>query len=1064
MRRLGELKLLIFLCCLPALGGCLVEFSGCKGEDGGYDPPKWSPGVDAGQLDGPLPPRCPTEDPDHDDDGDGIPDVAEGCAQGRDTDGDGMSDWFDFDSDGDGITDRVEGADDTDGDGLADYIDEDSDNDGRGDRHEDRNGDGTLGCCLTSCAPGGQLAPGAPEASSAQLGRCRDYLSAEGCGPGQRCVAGRCESATPADMARCAMGETSAKLTDSYGDGRSDADRGLELCDMSSSLLPLHRLRWGYQSSWALVFPRELREQSKGHYRSYFDDRAYLRFVGAGLHGSTVWNRADAVADLPQAVARVLATMPDARLVEGGVADRSAQRYQLQRDMVLELDSRLPLAALRDRLLEPLYGEPLPPTPHPTLLPTARRYRVYLAIWRLFARELQLPQQQTSFPGERPSSEDQRKVMVLLSVLPADASTASSQLARRLASGAISAERCALRQLRCAYGVVPADGDLSRLIVPPSDSLRRRVIEPLGLRVKLGGVELKLVIARCTSSRARCSTAKRRCCASHRRGRASRWCCATTSGRTSVRIAAEVNGMIRGLAIVLSLAFGVSGCVDSAAAPEADAAIEADSAATVDASAPQRCEPSELEGDRDSDGIANGVEGCAEGRDSDGDGVPDWLDYDSDGDGLRDFVDGTADTDGDGKPNYVDGDSDNDGRLDGDEDRNGDGMLGCCLVRCSETPTIYCREFRSAEGCGPGQRCVDGRCEAPTLAARYRCAMGETSPRLTDTFGDGIADSARGLSICDEGRPAPAYQRFYVGSSDGWRVTLPMSLARGAGEEKGPYDQARAYRRFGDRSLAGAFVFFRDQTVDSIGAAMQRVTDALPEARIVAAGVDDRSAHRYELRRDIVLEVVAPSPRSSARLRDGLIERLYGSAPASALSFDQTKHTRFAVYLAVYRAFAWKVDGGGNVTSSPWPEDAGHDRRVGVELVVLSPGASSADRRLAEQLTGGAASGFLCRRPEPRCAFGVVPGDGDLSSLFVLRSESVKSPYLGKQTIAPFGMDLSVGGISIPINGRHASYEPGSHYLGILPRLKVSPALAGQPVALRYEQWGRPMTGCPGGP
>ncbi len=35
-------------------------------------------------------------------------------------------------------------------------------------------------------------------------------------------------------------------------------------------------------------------------------------------------------------------------------------------------------------------------------------------------------------------------------------------------------------------------------------------------------------------------------------------------------------------------------------------------------------------GDEDSDGIDNGAEGCLSGRDSDGDKVPDWQDFDSD--------------------------------------------------------------------------------------------------------------------------------------------------------------------------------------------------------------------------------------------------------------------------------------------------------------------------------------------------------------------------------------------------------------------------------------------------
>src|SRR4051812_33749754 len=46
-----------------------------------------------------------------DDDGDGISDIDEGRAQGRDTDMDGTEDWEDADSDGDGIPDADEAGD-----------------------------------------------------------------------------------------------------------------------------------------------------------------------------------------------------------------------------------------------------------------------------------------------------------------------------------------------------------------------------------------------------------------------------------------------------------------------------------------------------------------------------------------------------------------------------------------------------------------------------------------------------------------------------------------------------------------------------------------------------------------------------------------------------------------------------------------------------------------------------------------------------------------------------------------------------------------------------------------
>lgn len=61
--------------------------------------------------------------------------------------------------------------------------------------------------------------------------------------------------------------------------------------------------------------------------------------------------------------------------------------------------------------------------------------------------------------------------------------------------------------------------------------------------------------------------------------------------------------------------------------------------------------------DADGDGIVDADEGAwvpTGPRDSDGDGMPDYLDPDSDNDGIDDSVEGVADWDGDGVPNSID--------------------------------------------------------------------------------------------------------------------------------------------------------------------------------------------------------------------------------------------------------------------------------------------------------------------------------------------------------------------------------------------------------------------------
>lgn len=83
--------------------------------------------------------------------------------------------------------------------------------------------------------------------------------------------------------------------------------------------------------------------------------------------------------------------------------------------------------------------------------------------------------------------------------------------------------------------------------------------------------------------------------------------------------------------------------------------------------------PGEL--DSDGDGIWDSWEGAAENVDTDGDGIPDYLDPDSDNDGIPDSIEGApnpdtgepADSDGDGVYDFRDLDSDNNGIPDADD-------------------------------------------------------------------------------------------------------------------------------------------------------------------------------------------------------------------------------------------------------------------------------------------------------------------------------------------------------------------------------------------------------------
>ncbi|MBU1537298.1 hypothetical protein KKF84_18415 [Myxococcota bacterium] len=89
--------------------------------------------------------------------------------------------------------------------------------------------------------------------------------------------------------------------------------------------------------------------------------------------------------------------------------------------------------------------------------------------------------------------------------------------------------------------------------------------------------------------------------------------------------------------------------------------------------------------DSDNDTICDSDEGREENRDSDQDGIPDYLDTDSDNDGISDAVEAgdadkatvPVDSDFDGKPDFIDPDSDGNGisdAMEGTDDIDGDGI------------------------------------------------------------------------------------------------------------------------------------------------------------------------------------------------------------------------------------------------------------------------------------------------------------------------------------------------------------------------------------------------------
>ncbi|MGI6393153.1 MAG: hypothetical protein ACOX2F_00210 [bacterium] len=147
--------------------------------------------------------------------------------------------------------------------------------------------------------------------------------------------------------------------------------------------------------------------------------------------------------------------------------------------------------------------------------------------------------------------------------------------------------------------------------------------------------------------------------------------------------------------------------------------------------------------DADGDSLPNCIE-APDGVliDTDGDGIPDYLDLDSDGDGIPDSVEGLEDVDGDGIPNYRDIDSDGDGLLDSYE---------CPLLPCKDTDNDGIPDYLDFDSDNDG------------LTDKEEVEL-NTDPYNPDTDGDGfddLAEVAYGSDPLDPNSGIPE-EHFYV--------------------------------------------------------------------------------------------------------------------------------------------------------------------------------------------------------------------------------------------------------------------------------------------------------------
>ena len=300
--------------------------------------------------------------------------------------------------------------------------------------------------------------------------------------------------------------------------------------------------------------------------------------------------------------------------------------------------------------------------------------------------------------------------------------------------------------------------------------------------------------------------------------------------------------------------------------------------------------------DDDGDGISNELEGCLTARDTDGDKVPDYKDLDSDGDGLKDV----------------------------DEDRNGDGLLGCCLSTCNAPDALWQKANcpLTHGGCGAGQKCTNGAC---IPAAAFLCSKGETSPTNKDTFGHGKLDREWNAFICREatkeypqGRKPVQERKNLVGD---WYLALEQDAQYSEIKITGASTKAAAatidFPKSAD-DVAG-FVLSMTGTSASIQSEHAALLKAIGGAGVGthtlrASGTQSKSHDKYDQITGTVLDLTPAGGLTTSRVRDSVVAALLGkklgelsNLPAAFGASNTSRVLRFTTV----RRFAFKKDSSG---------------------------------------------------------------------------------------------------------------------------------------------------------
>jgi hypothetical protein len=391
-------------------------------------------------------------------------------------------------------------------------------------------------------------------------------------------------------------------------------------------------------------------------------------------------------------------------------------------------------------------------------------------------------------------------------------------------------------------------------------------------------------------------------------------------------------------------------------------ARDGDAPPVPDANAP--CDPA---ADTDGDCIPDGVEGCDQmpPSDHDGDGSPDYLDVDADNDGITDNLEAGSctdprDTDGDGAPNYLDPDSDNDGVTDDNEDRDGDGVIGSCMLQCTLPshcpPTAYCS--LPADGVGFGT-CVE-----------LACMDGETDPLAADSDGDGTPDAQEGTFICNPPSPSNPFGLKPIKYADSsatiyptanWRLALELEAIETVPSITSPtlLNSAYAFDMTAANAQVAGFLASRSSGSTSAVNEINGLVLALQSAPFVGSvtvrvsGTSTTSLDGFDTVLGATIELTTTTLLDVTAVRELVVEAAL-ARPASDVAFPAlpwvgTPDTDFVIAVqAIRREAAVQTVFVGGVARQVSADDPA--RRTGLHLADMSNGTGVALSQNGEEV------------------------------------------------------------------------------------------------------------------